>query len=84
MGEIDAKAAADKLEDVRIKGDELKITPLKAITPDEAEAAAERLYAMAPSAALPACWPTFMAGPDLRTPSPTCTQECRLTTRASS
>jgi TnpA family transposase len=50
MGEIDAKAAADKLEDVRIKGDELKITPLKAITPEEAEAVAERLYAMAPSA----------------------------------
>ena len=50
MGEIDAKAAADKLEDVRIKGDELKITPLKAITPEEAEAAAEQLYAMAPSA----------------------------------
>jgi TnpA family transposase len=50
MGEIDTKAAADKLEDVRIKGDELKITPLKAITPEEAEAAAERLYAMAPSA----------------------------------
>ena len=50
LGEINAKAAADKLEDVRIKGDELKITPLKAITPEEAEAAAERLYAMAPSA----------------------------------
>ena len=50
MGEIDAKAAADTLEDVRIKGDELKITPLKAITPEEAEAAAERLYAMAPRA----------------------------------
>ena len=33
----DAKAAADKLEDVRIKGDELKITPLKAVTPEEAE-----------------------------------------------
>ena len=41
MGEIDAKAAADKLEDVRIKDDELKITPLKAITPEEAEAAAD-------------------------------------------
>ena len=42
MGEIDTKAAADKLEDVRIKDDELKITPLKAIAPEEAEAAAER------------------------------------------
>jgi TnpA family transposase len=50
MGEINAKAAADALEDVRIKGDELKITPLKAITPEEAEDAAERLYAMIPNA----------------------------------
>ena len=50
MGEINAKAAADRLEDVRIKGDELKITPLKAITPEEAEDAAERLYAMTPNA----------------------------------
>jgi hypothetical protein len=31
MKEIDAKAAADKLGDVRIKGANLKITPLKAI-----------------------------------------------------
>jgi hypothetical protein len=50
MGEINAKAAADALEDVRIKGGELKITPLKAITPEEAEDAAERLYAMVPNA----------------------------------
>jgi len=50
MGEINAKAAADALEDVRIKEGELKITPLKAITPEEAEDAAERLYAMIPNA----------------------------------
>jgi len=50
MGEINAKAAADALEDVRIKGGELKITPLKAITPEAAEDAAERLYAMIPNA----------------------------------
>ena len=50
MSEINAKAAADALEDVKIKGDELKITPLKAITPEEAEEAAERRYAMAPDA----------------------------------
>jgi len=49
MGEINAKAEADALEDVRIKGDELKITPLKAITPEAAEKAAERLYAMTPN-----------------------------------
>ena len=50
MTEINAKAAAETLEDVRIKGGEMKITPLKAITPEEAEAAAERLYAMIPNA----------------------------------
>ena len=50
MGEINAKAAADALEDVRITGDALKITPLKAITPKEAEDAARRLYAMVPNA----------------------------------
>ena len=49
MGEINAKAAADVLEDVRIKGGELKITPLKAITPEEAEDAADRLYAAVPN-----------------------------------
>ena len=49
MGEVNAKAAADTLDDVRIKGGELTITPLKAITPEAAEDAAERLYAMAPN-----------------------------------
>ena len=50
MTEINAKAAAETLEDVRIKGSEMKITPLKAVTPEEAEAAAERLYAVIPNA----------------------------------
>ena len=45
-----AKAAADGLEDVRIKDGELKITPLKAVTPEEAEALADRLYGMTPNA----------------------------------
>ena len=49
MGEVNAKAAADPLDDVRIKGGELTITPLKAITPEAAEDAADRLYAMAPN-----------------------------------
>ena len=49
LSEVDAKAAADKLEDVRIKGDELKITPLKAATPEAAEILADRLYAMVPN-----------------------------------
>jgi hypothetical protein len=34
---------------VRIKDEELKITPLKADTPDEAEALADRLYRMLPT-----------------------------------
>ncbi|HXC28797.1 MAG TPA: hypothetical protein VNV38_12640 [Stellaceae bacterium] len=46
LAEIAAKAAADGLEDVRINGDELKITPLKAATPEEAETLADRLYGM--------------------------------------
>ena len=50
MGEVNAKAAADTLEDVRIKDGEMKITPLKAITPEAAEDAAGRLYGMLPNA----------------------------------
>ena len=49
LSEVAAKAAADKLEDVRINGDELKITPLKAATPEAAETLADRLYAMMPN-----------------------------------
>jgi TnpA family transposase len=49
LSEVAAKAADDKLEDVRIKGDELKITPLKAATPEEAETLADRLYGMMPN-----------------------------------
>ena len=50
LGEVEAKAALNALEDIRIKGGELKITPLKAITPEAAEIAAERLYALVPNA----------------------------------
>ena len=49
LSEVAAKAAADQLEDVRINGDELKITPLKAATPEEAEILADRLYGMMPN-----------------------------------
>jgi TnpA family transposase len=49
LAEVAAKAAADRLEDVRIAGDALRISPLKAATPEEAEALAERLYAMVPA-----------------------------------
>ena len=46
---MSAKAAADRLEDVRITSNELKISPLKAVTPAEAETLADRLYAMMPN-----------------------------------
>jgi hypothetical protein len=49
FSEVAVKAAADTLEDVRIKGEELKITPLKAATPEEAETLADRLYRMLPT-----------------------------------
>lgn len=54
LQEVEAKAALNVLEDIRIKGGELKITPLKAITPEAAEAAAERLYALVPNARITA------------------------------
>lgn len=54
LGEVNAKAAANTLEDVRISGGDMKITPLKAITPEAAEDAAERLYAMLPNARITA------------------------------
>ena len=50
LAEVNAKAVADELEDVRIKSDELKVSPLKAITPEAAEDLAERLYGMLPNA----------------------------------
>jgi len=50
LTEVANKATADKLQDVQIKNGEMKITPLKAITPDEAETLATRLYGMMPSA----------------------------------
>lgn len=50
LAEVAAKAAADTLEDVRIKAGELKVTPLKAITPEEADMLADRLYGMMPNA----------------------------------
>ena len=49
LAEVAVNAAADTLEDVRIKKGELKVTPLKAVTPEAAEAAADRLYGMVPN-----------------------------------
>jgi hypothetical protein len=56
-------AAVDTLQDVRIKGDELKITPLKAATPEEAETLADRLYRMMPNHAAPRGVPRSPACP---------------------
>ncbi|MBV8617030.1 MAG: Tn3 family transposase, partial [Acetobacteraceae bacterium] len=50
LSEVAAKAAADALEDVTIKAGEMKVTPLKAVTPEAAEDLADRLYAMMPNA----------------------------------
>jgi TnpA family transposase len=49
LAEIATKAAADRLEDVRIAQGAMRISPLKATTPEEAEALAERLYGMVPA-----------------------------------
>ena len=49
LSKIAAKAAAGRLDDVQIKGAELKITRLKAATPEEAKALANRLYRMMPN-----------------------------------
>jgi len=69
LAEVAAKAAADRLGDVRIKGDELKITPLKAVTPEEAETLANRLYRMMPNLRIS---PRWIAGPVSAAPSRTC------------
>ena len=50
LADVSTKAAADALEDTRIKGGDMKISPLKAVTPEAAEDLAERLYAMIPNA----------------------------------
>jgi TnpA family transposase len=50
LSEVAAKAASDALEDVTIKDGEMKVTPLKAVTPKAAEELADRLYAMTPNA----------------------------------
>jgi TnpA family transposase len=49
LTEVDALAAPDRLEDIRTRGDELKVSPLRAATPEEAEALAERLYGLLPA-----------------------------------
>ena len=58
LAEVAANAAADKLQDIRVQGGELKITQLKAATPEQAEELADRLYAMLPNVRITALWPT--------------------------
>ena len=45
---VAGKAAKDQLEDVRLSGSSLKITPLQAVTPEAAELLADRLYGLLP------------------------------------
>ena len=49
LAEIETKAAVDALEDVRITKGRLRISPLRVITPDEAEGALAPLYAHLPA-----------------------------------
>ena len=49
MDEVAAAATAGHLEGVRVGAGGLRVAPLKAATPEEAEALAERLYALVPS-----------------------------------
>lgn len=48
LREVCEKAAQDQLVDVRLSGDTLKISPLQAATPEEAERLADRVYARMP------------------------------------
>jgi TnpA family transposase len=49
LAEVADQAEREALSKVRIRGAELKITPLDAVTPEAAEAFARRLYGMLPS-----------------------------------
>jgi len=49
LAEVSYKAELDALEDVQLTAGKLRITPLKAATPDEAENALALLYAQLPS-----------------------------------
>ena len=49
LAEVAAKVEADALDDVQLRDGRLRISPLKAATPDEAEGALAPLYAHLPS-----------------------------------
>jgi hypothetical protein len=61
------------VEDVRVRGGELKVSPLRAVTPEAAEDLADRLYGMLPNARITAVLAECTAGPGSPPPSPTCT-----------
>lgn len=48
LAEVEAKVQADALEDVQLRAGRLRISPLKAITPEDAEGALAPLYAHLP------------------------------------
>ncbi|MGF7176663.1 Tn3 family transposase [Azospirillum doebereinerae] len=48
LREVCDKAAQDQLVDVRLSGDTLKISPLQAATPEDAERLADQVYALLP------------------------------------
>jgi len=48
LGDVDTRAAADALPDVRIADGAMRITPLDAAVPDAAQAFADRVYARLP------------------------------------
>lgn len=49
LAEVSTKAQADALEDVRFSGGKLRISPLRAVTPQEAETALSPLYGHLPA-----------------------------------
>jgi hypothetical protein len=82
LAEIAAKAAADRLEGVRIAPGEMRISPLRAATPKEAEELAGRLYDMVPAVRIT----DLLAEVDRWTglaAAFTCTPACPRTTPAS-
>ena len=49
LAQVGRKADEDRLEDVRLGSGALRISPLRAVTPEEAEALVTRLYGLLPS-----------------------------------
>jgi hypothetical protein len=82
LAEVAAKVAPDKLQDVRIQDEELKITPLKAATPEEAEISPIGSTRCCPTCASRRCWWKSIAGPGSAPHSRTSTRACRPTTGA--